>query len=319
MLTDSTLSTLSTMSTMETKSLSPEQNYEASRFWVAPARNFRTSARLHLQHFLFQNTIGYLLEPTVEKSLMSACSPQQPLKVADLACGNGVWLTELHSRLAKNNVSVQLDGFDINPVNFPDAAYLPDSVHLKRLDILADPLPTELIGVYDIVHIRAFVSVITDGNLKPILSVASKLLKPGGFLQWEESRGDKWIVECPSPQVSRAACDSIIQVLEGGARARGISNDWVDELDVHFSQFGFRDARLRSHEKRKQDYKGWTEDYLMVWEDCAVFFPLKSQAPDAPLTREGWIDMFANSVKETEQGVVVHKGRIVTVVGQKPL
>lgn len=291
------------------------ENYDASKFWIAPARNFRSSARLHLQHFLFQNTIGYLLEPTIEKSLAAS---SQPLKVADLACGNGIWLTELHSHFARNNISAQLDGFDINPINFPDVAYLPKSVSIKQLDILAKPVPAELIGIYDVVHIRAFVSVITDGDLTPILSLAWRLLKPGGFLQWEETRGDKWVVESPSPQVSKMACESIVQVLEGGQKAQGINNEWVDVLDTRLCQFGFQDARLISYEKRKQDYKGWTDDYLMVWEECAAFFPPKSQALNAPLTREVWTDMFSNSVKETEQGVAVHQGRIVTMVGQRP-
>ncbi|KAJ5653364.1 hypothetical protein N7490_000367 [Penicillium lividum] len=292
------------------------ESYDASKFWIAPARNFRTSARLHLQHFLFQNTIGYLLEPTVEKSLLAS---SQPLRIADLACGNGIWLTELHSHFAKNNISAMLDGYDINPVNFPDAAYLPKSVSVKQLDILAKTLPAELIGIYDVVHIRAFVSVITDGDLAPILSVASKLLKPSGFLQWEETRGDKWVVESPSPQVSKLACESIVKVFESGQKAQGINYEWVDVLDTRLGQFGFQDARIIYQEKRKQDYKGWTEDYLMVWEECAAFFPPKSQAPNATLTREVWADMFANSVKETEHGVAVHQGRVVTVVAQRPL
>ncbi|KAL4935584.1 hypothetical protein BDV06DRAFT_125447 [Aspergillus oleicola] len=291
------------------------ENYDASKYWVAPARNFRTSARLHLQHFLFQNTIGPLLDPTVEKA---STVSSQPLKVADLACGNGVWLTELHSYFAKNNISAQLDGFDINPVNFPSSAFLPDSVSFRQVDILAKPLPAESIGAYDIVHIRAFVSVIPDSNLIPILTVASELLKPGGFLQWEETRGDKWTVESPSPQVSKMACDSIVQILNGGMQQRGIRNDWVDVLDTHLDQFGFQDTLLLALDKRKQDYKGWTEDYLMVWEELADLFPSKAQAPNAPFSREAWIDLFANAVKETEQGVVVHQGRVVIAVGQKP-
>ncbi|KAI0448304.1 hypothetical protein F5B21DRAFT_498020 [Xylaria acuta] len=291
------------------------QEYDQSTFWVAPARNFRTSARLHLQHFLFQNTLGYLLEPAVEKSVASS----QPLKVADLACGNGIWLSELHSYLAKNHVSAQLDGFDINPTNFPHPAYLPATVSLKQLDILAKPLPAELVGIYDVVHIRAFVSVIPDADLTPVLSVASKLLKPGGYLQWEDSRGDRFIVDSPSPQISKVACDTIVQVLKAGGQAKGITNDWVDVLDTHLDQFGFQDVRLLMQEKRKQDFKGWTEDYLMVWEELAVFFPPKLQEPNAPLSREAWTDLFAQSVKETEAGVVVHQGRIVTAVGKKPL
>ncbi|KAL4950110.1 hypothetical protein BDW69DRAFT_172827 [Aspergillus filifer] len=290
-------------------------NYDASKYWVAPARNFRTSARLHLQHFLFQNTIGPLLNQAAEKALTAS---SQPLKVADLACGNGIWLIELHSHFTKNNISAQLDGFDINPVNFPDSAFLPDSVSFRQLDVLAKPPPAELIGAYDIVHIRAFVSVIPDSNLTPILTAASELLKPGGFLQWEETRGDRWIVESPSPQTSRMACDSIVQILNGGMQQRGIRNDWVDVLDTHLDQFGFQSAQLIVQDKRKQDYKGWTEDYLMVWEELADLFPQKAQAPNAPFSREAWIDLFANAVKETEQGVVVHQGRVVTAVGQKP-
>ncbi|KAI2619276.1 hypothetical protein GGR54DRAFT_647942 [Hypoxylon sp. NC1633] len=291
------------------------EEYDQSTFWVAPARNFRSSARLHLQHFLVQNTIGYLLEPVVEKAV--AGFPQ--LKVADLACGNGVWLSDLHSHLVKNGISAQLDGFDINPINFPDPAYLPTSMSLKQLDILAKPLPADLIGIYDVVHIRAFVSVIPDGDLTPVLSVASELLKPGGYIQWEESRGDRFIAESPSPQVSKVACDTVIQVLNGSLQARGIRNDWVDVLDTHLDKYGLQNVRVHVHEKRKQDFKGWTEDYLMVWDELAVFFPPKSKEPNAPLSREAWFDLFSRAVKETEQGVVVHQGRFVTAVGQKAL
>ncbi|KAI3390869.1 hypothetical protein diail_8467 [Diaporthe ilicicola] len=303
---------------MATTASSHVEEYDQSKYWVAPARNFKSSARLHLQHFLMQNTIGYLLEPTIEKSLANNQQPQQ-LKIADLACGNGIWLSELHSALTRANVPAQLDGFDINPVNFPDSAFLPPSMSLKKLDILAKPLPAALIGVYDIVHIRAFVSLIADADLTPVLSVASELLKPGGFLQWEETQGDSFIVESPSPQISKAACDNVVQILKGASQARGIRNDWVDVLDTHLDKYGFQNARQHRHEKRKQDFKGWTDDYLMVWDELAVYFPPKSKEPNAQLSRETWLDLFAAAVKETEQGVVVHQGAVITAVGQKPL
>lgn len=303
---------------MATKIPTHAENYDQSKFWVDPGRNFKTSARLHLQHFLFQNTIGYLLEPAVEKSIANIQHNQQ-LKIADLACGNGIWLTELHSTLARANLSAQLDGFDINPINFPAPAYLPPSMSLKQLDILAKPLPAELVGVYDIVHIRAFVSVIPDANLTPVLSAASQLLRPGGILQWEECRGDIFTVESPSPQVSKNACDTIVQVLKEGSRARGICYDWVDVLDTHLSKYGFQNTRLHRHEKRRHDFKGWTDDYLMVWDDLAVFFPTQSQEPNAQLTREAWLNLYAAAIKETERGVVIHQGAVMVAVGQKPL
>lgn len=261
---------------MTTTTPAHAKNYDQSKYWVDPGRNFKSSARLHLQHFLIQNTIGYLLEPAIEKSMVDS---QQQLKIADLGCGNGIWLSELHSALSKTNSTVQLDGYDINPIYFPDKAYLPPSISLKQLDILAEPLPAELIGIYDIVHVRAFGSVINDTT--SVLSVASKLLKPGGYLQWEECRGDRFIVESPSPQISKTACDGIVKVLKGGLQAKGISKDWVDVLDTHFSQYGFQNARLHRHEKRRQDFKGWTDNYLMVWDELAVLFPPCSREPKA--------------------------------------
>lgn len=297
-----------------TTSSSHIENYDQSKYWVAPDRNFRTSARLHIQHFLVQNTIDFLLEPTIERYL--AASSSQQLRVADLGCGNGAWLTELHTHFAKNSISASLEGFDKNPTLFPHAAYLPASVSLKQLDILAKPLPAELIGAYDVVHIRAFGSA--TRSCDPVLTLALELLKPGGFLQWDEIRGDRFIVESPSPQVSKASCDRIAQVLQGGLQAQGIQHDWVDALDKHLVQFGFENVRLLAQDNRKQDYKGWTENYLMVWEELASLFPTKAEAPNAPLSREEWTALFENGVKETEQGVMVHQGRVLTAVGQKP-
>ncbi|OTB04417.1 hypothetical protein M426DRAFT_58722 [Hypoxylon sp. CI-4A] len=289
------------------------EEYDQAKFWVAPSRNFRSSARLHLQHFLMQNTLGYLLEPAVEKSIADS----EQLKVADLACGNGIWLTELHSDLVKKSISAQLDRFDINPINFPHPANLPASVTLKQLDILAKLLPAELSGIYDVVHIRAFSSLIAADDLTPVLSVASELLKPGGFLQWEEMRGDRFIADSPSPEVSKTFCEAIVQRIKGNLQAAGIKQGWADVLDTHLTKHGLRNVRLLVQEKRKQDLKGWTEDYLMVWDEITALYPPKAKVPDAPFSREAWVDLFAKAVKETEQGVVVHQGKVITAVGQK--
>lgn len=285
-----------------------------------PARAFRTSARLHLQHFLTQNTIGYLLEPTIEEFVIGPRRSQQ-LKVADLACGNGIWLTELYSTLTRANISAQLDGFDINPISFPNPTYLPASVSLKQLDILAKPFPVELIGVYDIVHIRAFAAIVSykGGDPAPVLSVASQLLKPGGFLQWEEWRADRIIAESPSPEINKAACDLVLRIFNRTRQAKGVRSDWVDVLGTHLGQHGFQDTRQHRHETRKQDLKGWTEDNLMIWDEGDTHYPIESQDPNAQLAREGWFDLFAAAVKETEQGVVVHPRAVITAIGRKPL
>ncbi|KAH8891772.1 S-adenosyl-L-methionine-dependent methyltransferase [Thozetella sp. PMI_491] len=292
---------------------SDAEQYSGSTFWTAPARNFRTSARLHLQHLLFQNTLGHYLDPKVDGALPS----KQGIKVADIACGNGVWLCDLDRQLSAAGISAQLDGFDINPVNLPAAHLLPESVTLKTLDVLARPLPEELVGAYDVVHVRAFTSIIINEDLGPLLSTAQALLKPGGWLQWEESRADQFQADAPNAETAKTACDTIIAIINAGGKARGGTFSFLGDLGRHLTEFGFQDVEARHVPKRKPDLKAWTEDYLMVWEELAVFFPSQAKVPEAPMTKEKYVALFEQAVKETESGVVVHHGEVVVVVGRK--
>ncbi|RYP62642.1 hypothetical protein DL771_009635 [Monosporascus sp. 5C6A] len=287
-------------------------------FWTAPARNFRTSARLHLQHVLFQKTLDHLLNPNIPSSVVE---DSKPLKVADLGCGNGAWLIDLDRELSNKDISAQLDGYDINTLNFPAPAFLPPSISLKKLDILAKPLPEEMLGAYDIVHVRALVSTIVNSDLTPLLSTVVALLKPGGWLQWEESKAEKYLVDSPSPsnEISRTACDTIAHIIKQGGDARGLNFEFLGELDRHLREHGFLDVSMQAAEKRKQDFKGWTENYLMVWEELAEFFPPKATVTQGqvPMTRESWVELFEKAVHETEQGIVIHHGKIMSVVGRK--
>ncbi|KAK9772557.1 putative Methyltransferase domain-containing protein [Seiridium cardinale] len=292
---------------------STDSTYDPATYWVAPARNFRTSARLHLQHLLFQNTLGGLiLEPGIEKSLPA----DQPLKVADLACGNGIWLSDLARHLeSQGRANFQLDGYDVNPINFPPAHLLPAYLQFKELDVVA-PFPEELVGAYDVVHIRALVSIVPNDDPSHILNQALSLLKPGGWLQWEEARADSWTTQAP-PGVSKTSTDIIVQLLTAGARARGTTFEFLGKLDQHFSKARYEDVSFRQVEKRPVDMKAWTEDYLMVWEELPSVFPSKEQAPQSPMTKEAFTELFLKAVAETEQGVVVHHKAIVVTSGRK--
>ncbi|KAK8091526.1 hypothetical protein PG997_001887 [Apiospora hydei] len=292
-------------------------DYDPATYWTTSAKNFRSSARLHLQHFLCQRTFGYLLESHVQDFVSHSQDERSgPLRVADLGCGNGAWLCDLHDELAKSGITAQLDGYDVNAASFPAPAFLPPSIRLKELDILK-PLPEDLVGVFDIVHIRAFASLLVDTGVAPLLPFIHAMLRPGGYVQWEEIRGDKFIVEA-SGDTPGVACNTISQILQAGGKARGSDFTFIDQLDQGIkSHGGFDDVQKRVFEKRRQDYKAWTEDILMVWGEIAVHFPLKADASSAKITKESFLDLYRRAVEETEQGVAVHQGVIVTAVGRK--
>ncbi|KAH8664701.1 S-adenosyl-L-methionine-dependent methyltransferase [Xylariales sp. PMI_506] len=321
------------------------EGYDAT-YWMAPARNFRTSARLHLQHFLFQSTLdGLILEPRILETLPVAASDagnDGGLMVADLGCGNGAWLLALDRQLASSATapggskkSWKLHGYDFNPINFPPAHTLPETVTLTNLDVLASPLPAGLAGTYDVVHIRAFISLVLNNDPAPILKQAFALLKPGGWLQWEESRHDNYTVEAPPPpstatgtssgaetsssSVDGTACKTIAHMLIAGGQATGYICDFMDEVSVHLEAAGFTDVRFEKIPHRRADLKGWTEDYLMVWEELVVLFPSRAQAPEAPVTKESYNQLFAGAVAETEKGVLIHQKDIHFASARKAL
>ena len=70
----------------------------------------------------------------------------------------------------------QLVGYDISSAQFPNEESLPPQVRLELLDILSDELPKELLGTFDVVHVRALVLVVQAGDPRTILSNSCALL-----------------------------------------------------------------------------------------------------------------------------------------------
>ena len=75
-----------------------------------------------------------------------------------------IWLINVNRQLP----SAQLDGFDISVDQFPSKEWLPDNISLHRLNVLK-PIPEELKGKYDLVHLRLFLAVVKNDNPAPIL------------------------------------------------------------------------------------------------------------------------------------------------------
>lgn len=71
--------------------------------------------------------------------------------------------------------AAQIDGFDISFAQCPPAEWLPEGVRLRELD-LYEPLPAELEGIYDVVHLRLFFVVIRNNDPSPVLQNLLRML-----------------------------------------------------------------------------------------------------------------------------------------------
>ena len=141
-------------------------------------RGYQDSARLVLQHWLWLYRLQYVLHPSVPIHA-------EHVRIADVGTGNAVWLMELcnlHQLPSKS----QLDGFDISPDHFPATEWLPSNVSLGLFDGFGE-VPPQLIGVYDVVHIRTFAVIVKSndptGLLKNLIKMLSKsTLLMAGYL-----------------------------------------------------------------------------------------------------------------------------------------
>ncbi|KAI0157902.1 S-adenosyl-L-methionine-dependent methyltransferase [Hypoxylon sp. FL1284] len=138
-------------------------------------RNEAEGRRLNQQFDLLTSNIGYLIHPRVAAAL-----PASP-RIADIGTGTGRFLQCAQESGAFPNAT--LDGYDISASMYPES--LPENISLKVLD-MKQPFPEELHGVYDLVHVRMVVAAILPNEWTAIVRNLTKLLKPGGWLQWEE-------------------------------------------------------------------------------------------------------------------------------------
>ncbi|ORY08734.1 S-adenosyl-L-methionine-dependent methyltransferase [Clohesyomyces aquaticus] len=148
---------------------------EEEPYWLS--RNPTEQQRLTRQHEVWTKSIGYLLHPSIAKSLPDNA------RIADIGCGTGIWMTEM----AKVSPSTyQFDGYDISDAQFQSADSLPPNVSLHTDSDFKKPYPEELIGTYDLINIRLIIISMGEGVWESTLRNVLTLLKPRGAIQWVE-------------------------------------------------------------------------------------------------------------------------------------
>ncbi|KAI1818225.1 S-adenosyl-L-methionine-dependent methyltransferase [Poronia punctata] len=147
--------------------------------------------RLNTQHYLFDDMMdNQLLPPHITKHLQETPSP----RVCEIATGTGIWLSELSKQLSP---SAELVGLDFDPTKFPAPETLPSNVKLSFGNAF-EPFPQDLIGKFDVVHLRLFVFAMKTGQGPALIENLLTLLRPGGYLVWVDSH--PLIMEFVPPQ-----------------------------------------------------------------------------------------------------------------------
>ncbi|TKX27201.1 methyltransferase domain-containing protein 2 [Elsinoe australis] len=264
-----------------------------ARETLAFSRDNEAAARILLQHWIIRDQFGFLLDPSVPID-------QKDLKLADLACGSGMWLLEL----AETTPSTwQLDGFDISPAHFPKKADVSENLSFAALDSLA-PVPPHLRGVYDVVHSRGFMLYVPGGDPSGLLHNIMDMLKPGGYLQLEEL--DLMNMYVQGEPGKWPHCERYIKQGKRWLQSRHIDASWTSALDKAVRDQGLEVSKYHKYAFRPSLQYPWTVMQTMATKDFILndIIPTCYQVENG-LTEDEWMQTLHGFVEETQQGARV--------------
>ncbi|KAI9683049.1 MAG: hypothetical protein M1822_006242 [Bathelium mastoideum] len=278
-----------------------------SREVLAFGRHNEAAVRLYIQHWMCQYQTGFLLHPAVP-------SQAPGLKIIDVACGTGIWLIDLSRSLP----NAQLDGFDISDAHFPPRDELPRYVDLFSLDA-TKPLPEHMVAKYDVVHIGRINLFIRHENPAPLLQNFLAMLKPGGYIHWDELDVGGMQAKSAGTEQSFPYFTEMNGYGKAWLEAQGCTSRWVSELDKLFEGHKLKVLDYKRLPIGQHMAKPWTEMQVMANRDFIENDVIPSiggnpALPSAERRREPMREVD----EECQKGLRLLMD-MVYIVGQKPV
>jgi SAM-dependent methyltransferase len=118
-----------------------------------------------------------MIHPKIAETIKNIPNP----RIADVATGTGVWALDI----AQQMPHAEVVGLDISDQQFPASWTLPSNLSLRLYDLLQQ-VPADLQGQFDVVHVRLLLVAGPSVDKSIFIDRFRSLLRPGGWLQWDD-------------------------------------------------------------------------------------------------------------------------------------
>lgn len=157
-------------------------------------------------------------------------------------------------------------------------------------NFLEEP-PPGLQGKFDIVHIRLIGITIEHDPLPAIRNIAL-LLKPHGYLQWEEMDLTQTLIATPDDSITADAVTRMDSLMKThGART------WVPQIPAMLEKSGFHDVQRFDVQPDMALLKFSTDMHVLAWAEIAA------NQPEGSERRERFTRIIEEVREETAKGV----------------
>ena len=252
--------------------------------------------RLNFQHkFITALHDERLIHPNI---------PRQAIKnVADVGTGTGAWLFDVANQFATGSgeePDVNFVGFDITAKQFP-------SKEIPNIKFVVhgvfQPFPQECQGKFDLVNVRLLTYALTTDSIQTAVENVAQLLRPGGYVQWEETDIVEAWKTIETPEARKAVRYILKERLE-----RRLPPSVVTPLVKTIQAIQLPKESLSNG---KIDPLNWTSDLLRI---MALESASTSSHP-APLLRERKTDWILDAVVALLKTCVMRRERAIAGLG----
>ena len=255
-------------------------------------RSYAAASRLNFQFYLWKESLHFNIHPSIP-------IPDDKAQIADVATGTAIWILDT----ARELPTAQFDGLDISLSQAPAKEWLPSNIQLRAWDIF-DNVPNDLLAKYDIIHVRLLVLVVRKSDPRPLLRKFAKMLKPGGYLQWDELNYPDTSVKIANPSIQTPALDELRELVYSRGR-----NDWTVQLAEIMKEEGFDGATLYHFEDPIALVKANSEQHLLTMEEFAFRLDKINKRTEAMKLYK----LIERVHQESLQGAALSKPRVVCV------
>ena len=215
-------------------------------------RTYAAAARLNFQYYLWKDSLQFNIHPSI-------LIPGQNAQICDVATGTAIWPINV----ARELPSAKIMGLDISLAQVPHTEWLPTNVVLKSWNVFED-VPEDMLNRFDIVHIRLLVLVVENSDPRPIIQNLLKMLKPGGYIQWDDLNYPDTSIKVVDVSLETPALQELREIVYSQGR-----HDWTVRLVDIFRGEGLHDAVLYHFEDRKELFRANSEQHLLTMEEFA--------------------------------------------------
>ena len=259
-------------------------------------RNYAAASRLNYQYYLWKESLHFNIHPSI--------AIPNNARIADVATGTAIWLIDV----ARECPMAQLDGFDIDISQAPPKQWLPPNVNIKTWNVF-DSLLDDMIGVFDIVHVRLLILVVQQSDPKSIIRNLFRMLKPGGYIQWDDLDYPNMHVKACEASLRTPALQAMRETAYSGGR-----NDWTLRLPEFFGEEGLLETKLYHFQDSLIFARANGEQHLLTMEEFASSLAKTDRTEEA---REVF-KLIQDASKEILTGATLSMPRVVCV-GRKPI